>query len=406
MESIRELFRIGVGPSSSHTMGPKFASEMFLEKYPMAHSFRVTLYESLAATGKGHLTDWAINSVLGEKRTEIIWEENICLKEHPNAMLFEALDSSNTVLGEQVYFSVGGGAVRTIETLKNIQNNVYPKTTLDNIMQECKKRSITYADYVYEHEDKDFKSYLAEVLLSMKTTLSNGLLKQGILPGSIKLPRQAWHFFHRTKTATDKLERTGLLTAYALATSEENAGGGQIVTAPTCGACGVLPASLCYTQEYFRFKDEEMINALAVAGLFGNIIKHNASISGAEAGCQAEIGSACAMSAAAVCQLLGGSLLQIEYAAEMGLEHHLGLTCDPVDGLVQIPCIERNAYAATRAVTCAEIAILSTGEHNITFDEVTEVMMKTGRDMPSPYRETSRGGLAEIVAKRCREQHK
>ncbi len=406
MESIRELFRIGIGPSSSHTMGPKFASEMFLEKYPQAHSFCVTLYESLAATGKGHLTDWAILQVLGEERTQIIWQEDISMPEHPNAFLFQALDAEKNILGEQLYFSVGGGAIRTRETLKNNGSDIYPQTNIESIMKECKSNSMSFADYVFKHEDENIKEYLSTVLLSMKTTISNGLLKQGILPGSIELPRQAWHFFHKTKTATDKLERTGLLTAYALATSEENAGGGQVVTAPTCGACGVIPAALCYMQEYFRFKDEELIGALAVAGLFGNVVKYNATISGAEGGCQAEIGSACAMAAAGVCHLLGGSLLQVEYAAEMGLEHHLGLTCDPVDGLVQIPCIERNAYAATRAVTCAEFAILSNGEHNITFDEVTEVMKKTGKDMPSPYRETSKGGLAEIVAKRCREHNK
>jgi len=238
----------------------------------------------------------------------------------------------------------------------------------------------------------------------MTAGIKRGLAAQGVLPGSIGLRRQAWNYLQRTKTASEALQQTGVLTAYALATSEENASGGTIVTAPTCGACGILPAVLLHMQESGDMSDGDIVKALATAGVFGNVLKHNASISGAEVGCQGEVGSACAMAAAAACQLLGGSLRQIEYAAEMGLEHHLGLTCDPVDGLVQIPCIERNASAATRAMACAEMAILSDGSHHITFDEAASVMKQTGCDLLSPYRETSTGGLAKIYAKRLSQK--
>ncbi len=404
MESITQLYRIGYGPSSSHTMGPRFAAEDFYSNYSSADKFRVTLYDSLAATGVGHLTHIAIFSVLGKEKTELIWQPEVSMPEHPNAVLFEALDSNNSVLGSQLYFSVGGGAIRTRENIHSSEKHIYPKTTLSEVVKVCKEKSIMFWEYVFEHEDSDFIPYLENVWKHMKDEIERGVNAHGVLPGSIMLRRQAWHYFQKTKTASDKLSRTGLVTSYALATSEENAAGGVVVTAPTCGACGVLPAALYYLQEHYNLSDSDIIKALATAGLFGNIIKHNASISGAEVGCQGEVGSACAMASAAISQLLGGSLSQIEYAAEMGLEHHLGLTCDPVDGLVQIPCIERNAYAATRALTCAEIAILSTGSHHITFDEVVAVMMKTGKDLSSHYKETSKGGLAEIVANRLKRE--
>ncbi len=400
MESLKQLYRIGIGPSSSHTMGPKFAAKDFFKKYQDVARFQVTLYESLAATGKGHLTDIAIYDVLSEEKTNILWQAHISMKEHPNAMLFEAFDSLDNKLGEQLYFSVGGGAIRTSETLKEVDKNIYPNTTLSQIMQECSEKGITYLEYILEYEGSDILDYLHTVWESMKNTIKKGLSTHGVLPGSIKLHRQAWNYQQRSKTASAKLKHTGTLVAYARATSEENSAGGQVVTAPTCGACGVIPSILLYMQEYYDLSDFDIVKALATAGVFGNIIKHNASISGAEVGCQGEIGSACAMAAAAASYLLGGSLGQIEYAAEMGLEHHLGLTCDPVDGLVQIPCIERNAAAAIKALSFAEMSILSDGSHYITFDEVVMVMKQTGFDLPSPYRETSTGGLAKIVANR------
>ncbi len=396
MESLTQLFRIGHGPSSSHTMGPRFAAEDFFANYSQANKFRVTLYDSLAATGLGHLTNVAIFSVLNKEKTELLWKPDESMPEHPNAVLFEALINAQEVIGSELYFSVGGGAIRTRKNINSSEKHIYPKVNLKDVVKLCNASSTMLWEYVFEHEDHNFTNYLENIWTQMKTTIERGLNAHGVLPGSIMLRRHAWHYFQKTKTASDKLARTGLVTSYALATSEENASGGVIVTAPTCGACGVLPAALYYIQDHYKLSDSDIIQALATAGLFGNIIKHNASISGAEVGCQGEIGSACAMASAAVCQLLGGSLSQIEYAAEMGLEHHLGLTCDPVDGLVQIPCIERNAYAATRALTCAEIAILSTGTHHITFDEVIAVMMKTGKDLSSQYRETARGGLAEI----------
>jgi len=400
MESLKQLYRIGAGPSSSHTMGPKFAASAFVKAHPSATSFRVTLYESLAATGRGHLTDQAVLEVLGEERTEIVWKPEETMPEHPNAMRIEGFDPHDTLVAQQMYFSVGGGAVRTPETIDAQHESVYPRTTLDAIMQQCAKEGITYWEYVLRHEGEEIAVYLDDVWQHMTAAIKRGLAAQGVLPGSIGLRRLAWNYHQRTKTASDALHQTGTLTAYALATSEENAGGGTIVTAPTCGACGVMPAVLLHIQESNDMSDADMVKALATAGVFGNILKHNASISGAEVGCQGEVGSACAMAAAAACQLLGGSLRQIEYAAEMGLEHHLGLTCDPVDGLVQIPCIERNASAATRAMSCAEMAILSDGSHYISFDEVASVMKQTGHDLLSPYRETSTGGLARIYADR------
>lgn len=400
MESLRQLYRIGAGPSSSHTMGPTFAASAFLASHPTAATFRVTLYESLAATGRGHLTDQAVLSVLGAHRTEIVWRPEEKMPEHPNAMKIEGLGDEGKVLAEQLYFSVGGGAVRTVETISYPSESVYPRTSLDMIMQQCAKEGITYWEYVLRHEGNDILDYLSEVWCSMTAAIGRGLAAQGVLPGSIGLRRLAWNYHQRTKTASEALHQTGTLTSYALATSEENASGGTIVTAPTCGACGILPAVLLHVQESKDMSDANIVKALATAGVFGNILKHNASISGAEVGCQGEVGSACAMAAAAACQLLGGSLRQIEYAAEMGLEHHLGLTCDPVDGLVQIPCIERNASAATRAMSCAEVAILSDGSHYISFDEVASVMKQTGHDLLSPYRETSTGGLARIYADR------
>lgn len=395
MESLRELYRIGVGPSSSHTMGPRFAAEKFLEKFPDATKFRVTLFESLAATGKGHLTDWAVLSVLNEDRTEIVWKAEESMPEHPNGMLFEALSTTGDCVGSWKVYSVGGGAIKEEGAAAASSSPVYNLTTIESIMAHCEDKGITYWEYVEQCEGAEIWDFLREIWKVMEESLDRGLDEEGVLPGSIGLRRQAKSYYRRTRLAGSDMQLTGMTTAYALAVSEENAAGGVIVTAPTCGSCGIVPATLKYLKNIHELKENDIIRALATAGIFGNVIKVNASISGAEVGCQGEVGSACAMASAAATQLMGGTLRQIEYAAEMGLEHHLGLTCDPVDGLVQIPCIERNACAATRALARAQMSILSDGSHRIPFDEVVSVMRETGHDLPSLYRETSGGGLAK-----------
>ncbi|WP_027722545.1 L-serine ammonia-lyase [Maridesulfovibrio zosterae] len=400
MESLRELYRVGVGPSSSHTMGPRFAAEKFLDKYPNAKKFRVTLFESLAATGKGHLTDWAVLSVLSSDRTEIVWKAEECMPEHPNGMLFEALDASGDCFGSWKVYSVGGGAIREEGVSAISASPVYDLTTIESIMAYCEDKGITYWEYVEQREGPEIWDFLREIWRVMEESLERGIEEEGVLPGSIGLRRQAKAYYRKTRLAGPDMQFTGMTTAYALAVSEENAAGGVIVTAPTCGSCGIVPAALKYLQDIHNHKENDILRALATAGLFGNVIKVNASISGAEVGCQGEVGSACAMASAAATQLMGGTLRQIEYAAEMGLEHHLGLTCDPVDGLVQIPCIERNACAATRALARAQMSILSDGSHRIPFDEVVSVMRETGHDLPSLYRETSGGGLAKAYTAR------
>ncbi|ABB39905.1 L-serine ammonia-lyase [Oleidesulfovibrio alaskensis G20] len=404
MDSITELYRIGSGPSSSHTMGPQNAARLFVEQHPEAARFRVTLYESLASTGKGHLTDRAVTAALGEERCEIVWKPEERMPRHPNGMLFEAQDSNGNVTGSWKVYSVGGGAIMGEDEPRRQQQGVYPHPDLASVMALCEDKGITYWEYVARYEGETVWPFLKTIWQAMQQALERGLTAQGVLPGSIGLRRQAWNYMSRTKLAHKSMHQTGKVTAYALAVAEENAAGGIIVTAPTCGSCGIVPAVLYYLRETLKATEQDILRALATAGLFGNIIKHNASISGAEVGCQGEVGSACAMAAAAATQMMGGTVRQIEYAAEMGLEHHLGLTCDPVDGLVQIPCIERNACAATRALSRAQMAILSDGMHRIPFDEVVAVMAQTGHDLPSLYRETARGGLAKVYAARPQKQ--
>ena len=401
MESIRELYRIGIGPSSSHTMGPRKAAQIFLEKYPNAARYKVNLYNSLAATGKGHLTDWTINDVFKDENLEIGWIPDQQLPKHPNGMKFKAFDADENLLGEWQVYSIGGGALWD-ESNSNEKESFYNRHTMKEILAHCKKEGITFSNYVFLHEDEDIKIYLKQILDTMFSAIDKGLTTEGSLPGGIGIPRKAYSVYRRVRMIDKHFKRGGLLSAYALAVSEENASGGTIVTAPTCGSCGVLPAVLRYLQDVLRSTEQELINALATAALVGNLVKENASISGAEVGCQGEIGTACAMAAAAATQLMGGSIRQIEYAAEMGLEHHLGLTCDPVYGLVQIPCIERNAFAAKRALSCAEYALISDGSHFINFDDVVEVMNQTGNDLPSLYRETAEGGLAKIFKEKLK----
>ena len=396
MKSIKELYRIGTGPSSSHTMGPRYASEIFLQKNPEARGFQVILYGSLAATGKGHLTDKAIADVLDNEKhpLEIIWKSNVFLPFHPNGMTFRAIDAEGNEMDNWTVFSVGGGALAEEGKSKCETADVYDMDHMDDILAWCRKNGRTYWEYVEACEGKEIWDYLSEVWKTMCESVERGIEEEGVLPGPLNLQRKAAKYNIKASGYTASLHNRGLVFSYALAVSEENAGGGKIVTAPTCGSCGVVPGMLYHLWKSRNFSDIRMLRALATAGLFGNVAKHTASISGAEAGCQAEVGVACAMAAAAACQLFGGSPSQIEYAAEMGLEHHLGMTCDPICGLVQVPCIERNAYAAARAMDCNIYSTFTDGSHIVSFDRILSVMMQTGRDLPSIYRETSLGGLA------------
>lgn len=395
MKSLRELYRIGQGPSSSHTMGPRAAALRYLERHPEAASFRVTLYGSLASTGKGHLTDYAIVNVLGKERTEIVWKPDVILPFHPNGMKYEALDASGTASDEWTVFSVGGGALAEEGESQIDTPEIYDMDRLSDIKQWCEANGMSYWEYVEKCEGPEIWDYLEEVWHVMCAAVERGIEHEGVLPGALKLRRKAPDYYIRALGYGSNLQSRGLVFSYALAVSEENASGGEIVTAPTCGASGVVPAVLYHIQKSRRFPVRRILHALATAGLIGNIAKSRASISGAEAGCQAEVGVACAMAAAAANYVFGGSLATIEYAAEMGLEHHLGMTCDPVCGLVQIPCIERNAHAAARALDANVYATFADGVHRIPYDKTVEVMKQTGHDLPSLYRETSQGGLAK-----------
>ncbi len=396
MKSIRELYRIGLGPSSSHTMGPRRAAQMFSARNPLATSFRVTLYGSLAATGKGHLTDAAILDTLGQQRTEIVWEPKTFLPFHPNGMLFEALDNEGKTMDSWTVFSVGGGELAEEGHSGATTPDVYPMDKLTDILNWCETNGRTFWEYVELCEGPEIWDYIAKVWDTMKAAVERGIDSEGRLPGPLNLPRRANTYHVRASGYKSNLQSRGLVFAYALAVSEENASGGEIVTAPTCGSCGVLPAVLYHIKKSRDFSDSRIYRALATAGLIGNVVKHNASIAGAEVGCQGEVGVACAMAAAAANQLFGGTPAQIEYAAEMGLEHHLGMTCDPVCGLVQIPCIERNAYAAARALDANLYSAFTDGGHRVSFDRVVEVMKQTGHDLPSIYKETAEGGLASV----------
>lgn len=396
MESIKEIFKIGFGPSSSHTMGPHKAATLFKEKHPTCQKFKVTLYGSLAATGKGHLTDTAIISAFtNEVEVNIEWQPKIFLPFHPNAMKFEAYGIGGQVIDTWTAYSVGGGSISDGITREEPSAQLYPMQHLTDIMHWCEKTGRSYWEYVNGCEQTDIWDYLMEVWKVMRESVKRGLENEGVLPGPLNLRRKASTYFVKAKGYRPSLQSRGLVFAYALAVSEENAAGGQIVTAPTCGSSGVVPAVLYHLQESREFSDKQILRGLATAGLIGNIAKANASISGAEVGCQGEVGVACAMAAAASNQLFGGSPAQIEYAAEMALEHHLGMTCDPVCGIVQIPCIERNAYAAARALDSNLYASFTDGQHRVSYDRVVQVMKETGKDLPSLYKETGEGGLAK-----------
>ncbi len=397
MESIRQLYKIGYGPSSSHTMGPRNAAKEFGNANADASRFEVTLYGSLAATGKGHLTDKAIIDVLSKVApVEIIWEPDVFLPFHPNGMKFAAFDTDGNVTDEVTKYSIGGGDVVEEGETRSCIKDVYSMTTISEILKWCDATGHSFWEYVDQCEDSSIWEYLAKVWGTMKQAVQRGIENEGVLPGGLGVARKATSYYMHASGYNASLKSRGLVYAYALGVSEENAAGGKIVTAPTCGSCGVLPAVLYHLHTSKGFSEQRILRALATAGLFGNVVKHNASVSGAEVGCQGEVGVACAMAAAAASQLFGGTPRQVEYSAEMGLEHHLGLTCDPVCGLVQIPCIERNAYAAARALDANLYSAFSDGRHSVSFDRIVEVMKQTGHDLPSIYKETSKGGLATI----------
>lgn len=402
MESLRELYRIGKGPSSSHTMGPQKAAQIFLKRHPDAAGFEVTLYGSLAATGKGHMTDKVIEEVLSPVApVNIDWQPQKFLPFHPNGMEFVARDPGGNVLEDWTVYSIGGGALSEGKGVNDPfrTKDIYAMNSLTEIRDWCDRNGRSYWEYVQQCEDVGIWDYLRKVWLMMQDSVERGLNHEGVLPGPLNLPRKAANYYIKASGYKPSLQSRGMVFAYALAVSEENASGGMIVTAPTCGACGVLPAVLYHCYKSHAFSEIRILHALATAGLIGNLVKKNASISGADVGCQGEVGVACAMASAAGCQLFGGSPDQIEYAAEMGLEHHLGMTCDPVCGLVQIPCIERNAFAAARALDAQLYASFSDGKHCVSFDHVVHVMKLTGHDLPSLYKETSEGGLAKEYLK-------
>lgn len=401
MESLRELFRIGYGPSSSHTMGPRFAATHFLQICPSAERYEADLFGSLAATGKGHLTDKAIREIFsnGNKPVEIVWYPEIEKPYHPNALTLRGFDEHSTLIQEQTYYSVGGGRVVIEGEEPTDASQVYPKeySKMRQILDYCSEEGMQLWEFAIQFEGKEILDYIEQVWTVMSEAVENGLGSEGVLPGGLKLQRKASQYNSKGSDFTGPLGNTALALSYALAVSEENAAGGKIVTAPTCGSCGVLPGILYYMAKQYKLPKAKILRALLTAGIIGNVVKTNGSISGAEVGCQGEIGVACAMASGAATQLLGGSIFQVEYAAEMGLEHHLGLTCDPMRGLVQIPCIERNALAAMRSLDHCTYALLGDGRHKVSFDNVIEVMMETGQALPSLYRETSRGGLAKVL---------
>ena len=394
MESIREMYKIGNGPSSSHTMGPAKAAAIFKEQNPGAAAYHVTLYGSLAATGKGHLTDTAILESLSPVPAEISWKASETIPPHPNGMTFQAQDAAGKILQEWTTFSIGGGDISDTG-VRESTNKVYEMSTMKEILEHCEELGCSFWEFAEQREGPGLWDDLAVVWQAMQEAIARGLETEGMFHGGLRVSRRAGSFYTMAKTFQSVVNRRPLVFAYALAVSEENAAGGRVVTAPTCGSCGVIPAVLYLFKTETEASEIKLLRALATAGLIGNLIKANASVSGAEVGCQGEVGSACSMAAAAAAQLLGGSIRQVEYAATIGMEHFLGLTCDPMKGLVQIPCIERNAQGASRALDAAIYARMTDGHHFVPFDKVIRVMKETGHDLPSIYKETAVGGLAK-----------
>ena len=394
MKTIKSVYKIGNGPSSSHTVGPYHAAQIFGGRYPQADAFRVTLFGSLAFTGEGHGTGKAI--VSGLPGAEVVFDREHTDLPHPNTMLFEAF-KGGVRIGASRIFSVGGGSIRIEGEASEDEAEVYPQKDFTEILRVCRQRGLDLPRFIYRMEDDRLREYLRGAWEAMKDSIRRGLAAEGVLPGGLGVARKAKMLFEkRCYNESADVTMNRVIAAYAYAVSEENADENVVVTAPTCGSCGVLPAVLYYMHADRGFPEEEILDALAVGGLIGNVIRTNASISGAECGCQAEIGSACSMTAAALASLYGLNIDQIEYAAEIAMEHNLGLTCDPVKGLVQIPCIERNAVAAMRAISSVNLSRFLYSTRKISFDEVVATMYRTGKDMDEKYRETSHGGLAQI----------
>ena len=404
MKSIREIYKIGKGPSSSHTMGPERAARLFREEHPDADSFRVILYGSLSKTGVGHGTDRVIREVLAPLPTEIVFSDLRLEGSHPNTLDLFALRSGEEIARLRVE-SVGGGDIRIPGRPDVSGEEIYPENSFAEIADFCKWRYIsTLSEYVEMNEGPEIWDFLMEVWHCMKQSISDGLQATGVLPGGLGVQRKAKFLFEQElSTEVPQVRECRLICAYAYAVSEQNADNGTIVTAPTCGASGVLPAVLKYFQETRHVSDEVICRGLATAGIIGSLTKRNASLSGAECGCQAEIGTACSMAAAALSELYGLNLDQVEYAAEMAMEHHLGLTCDPICGLVQIPCIERNAVAAMRAMNACNLSYFLCGTRNISYDMVCRTMHETGLNLSHQYKETSEGGLARMYDRRRRK---
>ena len=394
MQSLKMLYKIGKGPSSSHTMGPQFAAEYINETYPDAAFVTVILYGSLALTGDGHGTDRVLKNTLAAPN-EIIFDTEEKDLPHPNTMDFIIRDEDKNEIAKVRAMSIGGGEIRIEGVPAVTAPEIYPQKNFEEIKEYCLMHHLRLSDYVALYEGEEIFLFLKSVWEQMKTTIREGLSAEGVLPGGLQVERKAKYLYsQRHMDETPETRENRLVCAYAYAASEQNAGGGTITTAPTCGASGVLPAVLYYMQGKKGFTDFEIAKALAAAGIVGNVVKQNASISGAEAGCQAEIGTACSMASAALAELHFMDLDQIEYAAENAMEHYLGLTCDPVCGLVQIPCIERNAVAAMRAINALSLANFLTSTRKVRFDTVVETMYQTGKDLKCSYRETSEGGLA------------
>lgn len=394
MQSLRELYKIGKGPSSSHTMAPERAAREFLSLCPQAHSFRAVLYGSLARTGKGHLTDEAISGVFAPRKTEIVFDCEKTDLPHPNTMELFACAEDGKVICGRTYLSVGGGSILLLGETRQAEQEVYPFRNFAEIREYCQCEDCGLDDVVFRFEGESIKEYLRAIWRTMRETIAVGLRKTGELPGKLHVKRKASTLSLPVEGEGVTEREKRILSSFAFATAEENASGGTIVTAPTCGASGVLPAVLAYLADKYGLSDDTVVSALAVAGLVGNVVKTNASVSGAEAGCQAEIGTATAMATAAACRISRYTLEETEYAAEIALEHQLGLTCDPIEGYVQIPCIERNAVAAMRALDGAELAHVLAGTRKISFDLIVKTMYETGKDLSERYRETSEGGLA------------
>lgn len=397
MKSIRSLYKIGIGPSSSHTMGPAKAAQRFLSQYDGAYSFVVRLYGSLALTGRGHGTDRALQTVFQNRQLQVVFDQE-SLTVHPNTMDFEAYGEDGSLVGKMQIYSIGGGEILVAGESLTQGADVYPHSKFEEIKAYCFQKGIRLWQYALQFEGEEILPYLHQVWQAMMDSVDQGLAAEGVLPGGLGVVRRAKQLScdpkgkEKAQTHEDRI-----VSSYAFAVGEQNAAGGRVVTAPTCGSSGVLPAVFRYVAETHGYTDDDVIKALLTAGVVGNLVKTNASISGAECGCQAEIGTACAMAAAGLAEMYGMSVDEIEYSAEVALEHHLGLTCDPVGGLVQIPCIERNAVGAMRAINAVSLASFLADSRKVSLDTVIAAMYQTGKDISVDYRETANGGLAKVV---------